>query len=288
MYPSSSYIETISGFFCNVLWALGLWKPYGKSNRSYFTYTAYSVLILSFFSISYTVFMACGIFVGADFSDLTSRLYMSLTEVALTIRVVQFFIKNREWQKILIDIKEFEINSHDEQQIMRRRVWMLQIIIFSYCALPNFAAQSYGTAPLFSDKTILAFSGWYPGFDWRNNRRDFWVIFAYQYIGIIFTSNLAAVIDTYYWFLMQMLGTQAKIFGDRLSAIKVRNGENIRRQLIRHIHMHQQLNNTLKLIQKNLQWSYFSQILMSSIVICSTTNELAKVIKHLKQFSISI
>lgn len=97
------------------------------------------------------------------------------------------------------------------------------MIIFVYFFLPNCAAQALGMTPLFTGKTNLMFSGWYPGFDWETNRNDYWTVYAYQYIGILITVNLNVCIDSYYCFVMHTLSAQINIFGHDLSSIQVQS-----------------------------------------------------------------
>lgn len=91
--------------------------------------------------------------------------------------------------------------------------------------------------------------------------------------------NLA--IDSYYCFVMHMLSAQINIVGNRISSIKISENEKsiyeIRLNLIEQMHTHQRLNIILASIQKNLQWAYFCQVLLSGIVICSITKELLRV-----------
>lgn len=275
---TSEDIQGIISFFSNSLWAMGLWKPFDKPAVKIFLYSAYAVTFLTIFSMMYTTFMVCGIYFITDYSDLTNRLYMSLTEAALLIKVLNFYVHNREWQRILSDIEEFQLHTPDDHKIVRLNARLFQTVLYVYFCVSNIAVHALCTAPLFSDKTVLAFSGWYPGLDWENNRRDFWIIFTYQYIGLIISCNLNLILDSYYCFVIHMLRTHLIIFGKRLSSIGVgTNAGIVRTNLIKQIQMHRRLNETFDLIQRNLQWAYFCQIMLSSIVICAITKELARV-----------
>lgn len=294
---TSLYTTRITRFLCTILRTLGLWKPIEKSELQQFIYSAYSVVFLLFFSIVYALMLVLDIFFLTDFSDLTNRLFMSLTEAALAIKVINFFFNNREWQQILTNINKFPINSSNDEKIIKQRVWIFQIVDYVYFFFPNCAAHALGISPLFMEKTKLIFSGWYPGFDWQNDRRDYWIIYAYQYIGIIITCNLNIAIDSYYCFVIHMLSVQVKMFGNHLSDTRTVEEKDTLQQfrlnLIEKIHTHQRLNGTLALIQNNLQWTYFCQVLLSGIVICSITKELARVndiyliFKNMKIFQIS-
>lgn len=279
---TSTYIKKIENFLCKILWALGLWIPYGESKTRIILYSSYSIIFLFIFSLMYTVFLVINIFLLTDFDDLTNRLYMSLTEAALVIKVINFFVNNREWQKILTEISAFRIDLFHDEPIIRKRARIFQIILYVYFLIPNCAVYTIGLVPLFTGSVNLIFSGYYPGLDWKNNRKDYWSIYVYQYIGIVLTCNINVAIDSYYCFMMHILSTQINIFGHRLSRMKIANKEKdsilkTRLEFIEKFHMHQRLNSIFELIQKNLQWAYFCQVLLSGIVICSVTKELTEV-----------
>lgn len=280
--PTSVYIKKLENFLCRILWSFGLWKPLNKSNSRKIVYSIYSIVFLSIFSMIYSVLMVSGIFLLTDFSDLTNRLYMSLTEAALALKVVNFFFHNRDWQKCLSEIKEFRVKSIEEEQIMQKYARIFYIVVSIYFFLPNCAIHALGQTPLFSEELKLIFPGWYPGFDWENNRHDYWYIYAYQYVGIIITCNLNLAIDSYYCFLMHTISSQIEIFGRRLSLIRIEQNQNMtkvnRLNLIKQIDTHQQINATFDLIQENLQWAYFCQVLLSGVVICAIAKELSRVI----------
>lgn len=153
---TSLYIKRITWFLCNILQVLGLWKPNKESNWRFY-YSSYAIVFIFIFSIIYTVSMVVNIFFLTDFSDLTNRLYMSLTEVALVIKVITFFVNNREWQQILTDIKQFSINSLGDERIIKQRALIFQVVLYVYFFFPNCAAHALGIAPLLSGRTEQVF-----------------------------------------------------------------------------------------------------------------------------------
>lgn len=183
----------------------------------------------------------------------------------------------------------------NEKRILQRRIKIFQIIIFSYYLFPNLTVHAFGLTPLLNGAKDPIFSGWYPGLDWENSRRDYWFIYLYQYLGIFLTANLNVTIDSYYCFVMHMLSAQINIFRKRLSSIRMTEVddevipiEQVRSNLVQQINDHQRLNSLFELIQRNLQWAYFGQVILSGIVICSVVKELAKVKFQIHYKSLSI
>lgn len=195
-------------------------------------------------------------------------------------------MNNREWQQILTEIDEFRLKSSKEENIIQQRALIIRIAYYIYIFSSNITILAYAIIPLLNGAKDLIYSGWYPQIDWQNKRKSYWTVYAYQEIGILITCNLNVTIDSYYCFLMFMLSAQVNILGipqvgNRLSKLQAAKGANSihqnRLNLIEKIQLHQRLNGTLALIQNNLQWAYFCQVLLSGIVICSVTKEFAMV-----------
>lgn len=221
--------------------------------------------------------MICDIFFLTDISDLSDRLYMSLAETALLIKAIHFVIYNTEWQQIFKEIKEFRINSIEEQTIINGRRRFFQKIVVLLFSNANIYGFLMALIAALNGKTM--YSGWYPGFDVQNNKLDFWIIYGFQGIGMAITASMTLTLDTYYCFMMFMTESQLKIFGHRLSALQMENRSviRIRKELINHIHTHQRIDGTFESIRKTLQGALFFQILLSGIIISLITIELAGV-----------
>lgn len=52
---------------------------------------------------------------------------MTLTQVALAIKIVNFFFNNREWQQIFTDLDDFPIKSEADANILGGSVRIFQI-----------------------------------------------------------------------------------------------------------------------------------------------------------------
>lgn len=278
--PTSFYIKRTTTFLSSYLFLLGLWKPYKKPAWIQIVYSTYSTIFLTIFSIIYTASLVCDIFYITDFNYLANRLFMSLTELALVFKVVNFYFNTRDLQEILHGIKEYRIKSIEEENTINFREKIFRYTMGVYYTFPNLTCITLSIVPLYNGAKGLVFSACTPGFDWKCNRQDYWAVYIYQAVGIMLTGNLNVTIDTYHYYLLHMFSAHINIYGHRLSSIKVENGdsaEKIRSVLIKRMHAHQRLNATYELIQKKMQLGYFCQILMSGVVICSTTRELARV-----------
>lgn len=176
---TSEFIEEISKFLCSLLWIFG-----------------YMCFLLNLL-------------------DLTNRELMSLTTKAVfVIKVINFVLKNNEWQYIYNEIKE--LVGGQTKVVSLQRVFT-QIYI-----------------------------RWYR-IDCRNNKRNDWIMHAFQSVASI---NL--IFESY--FLMLMFITEFNIFRHRLSAPQTKYDKNStlnkRMELINQILSYCHQNDLFDLIKK--------------------------------------
>lgn len=130
--PTSAYRKAIRKFVCSILFVLGLWKPFEKPRWLQHIYSMYSVVLLTIFSIIYTAFMLINIFLMTHPSELSERFFMSLTQAALAIKVINFFVNNREWQQMLSELNDFHMESARHEQILCDNVRFFLVAMYSY------------------------------------------------------------------------------------------------------------------------------------------------------------
>lgn len=212
MYPVRAEIVTNVQLF--YFRAFGLW-PHKDSGRPYYYYG----LIFHFvFSFAYSAFMVINLFLLDDMNQLPDALYMSLTELALFIKTVNFFVRVQSMQRMLHEILSFPLRDDGERRLIRERmIFFLKVSIYYYsCA--NFAIYSSFYSAVVSDEVKLPFYGWYP-LDWRNSRIDYWTCYVYQVIGMWITCNLNITIELFPMFLMFMASVKMEILGRRMQTI---------------------------------------------------------------------
>lgn len=222
--------------------------------------------------------MVANLYFLTDFSDLTYRLFMSSTKVAFTMKVLNHFFNNKSIQKIRKMHKEFEILSPHEDESIQKLITIFGIILFLYYLLSNMTITLWNISTLYADEKVLAFSGWYPGFDWEHNQRDYWIIFIYQYIGITITGNLNVSIDSFFCFSMYLISAEFEILGNRLKEIQTKPQiGSIKLEFVKHVKIYNDIIEIIHEMKNNLALTYFTQLILSGIVVCSCTTGLAKV-----------
>lgn len=273
-----------------VLRICGLWKP-SSGSRWTIAYAIYGILFLTTFSGFFTLCMCINLFFIPDLKELTVASYMSLTELALFVKIVYFFILNRKLQKLFGELDEFALEHEWEQNLVRERVQYFFKIMAFYYAVSNGAVSVTEIGSALTPEPKLSYSGWYPYLDWQTNRRDFWIVFGYQCLGMRSTCNMNVTIDSFACFFMFMISVQMEILGKRLNNMgheKILVNANKTdyedrtwyiRRLINQIKLHQKMIASTKSFERYFSMAFFTQISFSGMVICSLTNELAHVSK---------
>lgn len=267
----------IFGFLCTFLRSAGLWKPYNKSQFIQRIYTVYGGFFL-LFTIAYTIPLAASIFLVDSVNDIPSRLFMSSTKLAMINKLIPIVLYNESIQQIRTLIDGFAIKTFSEHRLAGIRFNVFAKIMYIFFAMPHISISVWNIATVLSDQQRLTFDGWYPGFDWENNSRDYWIIYFYQYIGISVTGCVNITIDLFYCFAMYAISVEFEILGNRLSLIRSENSPIVtKKHIIEHIKTLIDIRHLTDIVKGLLNTSYFSQVVFSAIVIFATTEEMAKV-----------
>lgn len=298
---------------CKILQLCGLWKPYDSAKITRILYNIFSVIFLFVFSGLYTFFMCANLIFLDDIKDLTNRLliysfillsvpafqpiylffilifslkyfcrlFMSLAEFALLIKVINLYWTNRSCQRMRDLFQTFPVESSEEAHILNNSNQTFGKLLFLYFLVSNMSTTISFIMTALSDGYNLAYSGWYP-LDWQHNLRDYWIVFLYQYCGMTITSNLNISTDLYFCYNMHMMRVEIGVFGDRLEQSKAATTQEVKSYLIRHYTTHQHIMECINEIRCGVRIPYFVQILLSSIVISSLTIETAYVIQRIQ------
>lgn len=229
--------------------------PGPASSRLYIYYGYFIILV---FSIIYTSSMVFELFRLRDWSDSTEAIYMTLTEVALVVKILNFRMLIKNMAEMVGLTQNFELESDDEIELLRHYVKRLvQISIFYYVAV-SYAQSSVEIAAAFDESIALPYSAWYPYFDWKHNNYHYWVLFTYQVFGMFVTAftNVSlelfgALLMCMNTFQMEVLGIRARKLGYYSVEINIRfrfsrdELRDVRSKLVRYIKHHQAITRYL-------------------------------------------
>lgn len=280
-----SYLDTgtVSVPMNNYLFFVGLWFP-ETTPFYYILYRIYSTIFLLIFSGYYTLCMCVPILMIRDTQDIPYKLYMSLTEFALFFKVLYFLDSNKELQLLFKKVNSFRLESSEEQQIVKKKLKYFIKFAVIYYVTSNSAVTFVNVPAFIGGVWKLPYSGWYPGMDWQDNRRDFLAVSLYQYIGMLVTCNMNLSLDLFFCLMMHMNGAQMEILGKRMQTLgheqnfeKNGAGRTYKKSLKDFINIHRGIIELSNQIDDGLVFSFFFQLTMSGVTICCITIEMAKV-----------
>lgn len=160
--------------------------------------------------------------VFTEVDDLAENAYMTLTELALSVKIVNFFLRSRSMQTHLRTVKHFQLCSHIEREYFSKRAKFVLHLLLIDTVLTNTAHLFIQLKTLVATERMLAFPAWQP-LEWETNSRNYWLIFVYQLIAMIITSNIQVVIQQYPTLLFCMVSTQMEILCMRLRNMGYKN-----------------------------------------------------------------
>lgn len=163
----------------------------------------------------YLICMLINLIFITDVNETTHSLYVTLTELAFFLKVMNFFWFNRGMKECMSTVNGFELKDDKEAKTIQKRMHFFNWLTYSYYIIPNLCAITASMKPLFVEKREIPFRGWYP-LDWVNDDRNYVLVYAYQVIGILIEVNLNVTLDVYPNFLMHMISIQMEILGKRL------------------------------------------------------------------------
>lgn len=220
--------STLSRLIVRVYYLFGQW-PNEDFSMFYFIYA----IVLHFgFVFLYLICMLINLLFIKDVNvdETTHSLYVTLTELAFFLKVLNFFWFNRGMKECMSTVIDFDLKDENEAYMMRKRMQFFSWLTYSYYVIPNLCAITASMKPLFVEKREIPFRGWYP-LDWVNNDRDYVLVYAYQVIGIMIEVNLNVTLDVYPNFLMHMISIQMQILGNRLTNLGSRSDDKVVRSI---------------------------------------------------------
>lgn len=278
------YTKKLYNFLSKLLSLYGFWLPFDRSKFVRLLLRIYGGF-LYIFLIIFTFFLLASIFINTENDKLTKRLFMSGTKFAMTAKMLPLYFLNRKVQQIRYSIESFQLQSMAEERKVEKYVNRVAIIIYICHSLPQIAIIAWNAEALLAPERKLAYSGWYPGVNWQTNDQQYHYVLAYQFIVISVTGLINIACDSYFGFAMYMISIEFEFLGERLIAMQeISTATKTKQQLVESIKTLQDIRQISEDVKDTLAWSYFVQVIMSSIVIGSTVQELARV----RDFNISI
>lgn len=203
----------------SILYLMGLWPTHpSTSTLSWCIYSLYTVAFQSIFIFAYVLFKCINFLYIDDLTVMTLAMFITLTELSLAVKIVNFYARHRTMQLCLRTVERIRFQNIEEEAIFDARMSFLQKIFVAFLVTANTTGVFSYLSPVFVVEPMLPYPGWYP-LDWTNNRQHYWMVYAYQVLGMICQIQALVIIEVYFIFLMVVVSAQVEILGKRLERI---------------------------------------------------------------------
>lgn len=193
---------------------VGLWP----SERPSLLYRCFANAFLAIFFLFYTSFKVIYAFTTTKMEEIVFCSFVSLTEVALCVKLLNMRYRMAIFQQHLNEMHAFKLESQEEVKLIDGRCRILTKMLFAYIGLVMVTGVFSYLVPFFLDEPTLPYLAWYP-LDWYHSRPIYWTVYAYQVTGMIIQSHTLVCMEMYMVYLFVILSTQFDILSMRLKKI---------------------------------------------------------------------
>lgn len=174
----------------------GLW-PNTSSKLYLRLYWTYSYSLHFIISVTYATFTSINIIFLDDLNEITDALYPTLTIVAYFSKLLNYYYYKDGFIRCLSMMYDIQkSNSSDENRFAKRKLKYITILTLFFFVVGQFTIFVACIRPLLLEKPVLPLPSWYPC-DWKNSRRNFWIVYMHEVIGAIVMVNCSVGIDGY-------------------------------------------------------------------------------------------
>lgn len=264
----------------------GLWKPQPRTIAYDVYSTVYFIICPGLLNILMFIFLLN----LEDQKDLTSALYMFLTQLCGGIKSSWFLVRNREFQQLVQRSKTFILGSVSEQKFVAKRMKFFFFLTSFYAATALSALHTTEIMAFVSNTRKLPFPVWYPFLDWKIYARDYWIAVSYTHVAIISASVVIIAVDILLCLLIFIVSIELELIGKRLSTLGYPKKGTSKKRLDRInveieyfnvmkncVNCHNEAHDFKCALEKGFSLPFLFQIVFSGIIIASIIIEVAKV-----------
>lgn len=203
---------------------MGLWpKPAAVNSQrcgDWLPYTVYAIAFQLVFTLAYDGFKCINFLHMTDLGEITRAMFICLTELSLAVKIANFRLRMATVQAFLTDI-EHGVRPRDahETAIMMGALAFLRSVIVWFLVTANTTGVFSYLSPVLVAEPMLPYPGWYPLLDWEHSRRDYWLLWTYQVLGMFFQIQALVIIEVFFIYLMVLASAQLDVLGSRIERI---------------------------------------------------------------------
>ncbi|KAM7361976.1 uncharacterized protein ACRADG_012841 [Cochliomyia hominivorax] len=239
-------------------------------------------------TFTYIALMWLAVFLAPDLDQAGDVLYMSFTEAALVVKMVniwRYSIKARDFINELANGDSFKLKNKEEIELwqQRQKQFRLVIIIFLGGSVLTVTAASLGV--LFSEEYELPFAYWVP-FEWHMNKRNYWIAYVYNVFGICVTATTNVCMDMIGSYFLFHTSVLYQILGLRLLHLKAVAEKDVVKELRKIFKFHEHVRRMTRECELLVSWYTLAQIVLSAFILCFCGYRIQKmnIMENLGQF----
>lgn len=236
-FYTENFLKSITFAF----FVFGMWP---EKNSTCF-YLIFAWIFLTIFSFYFTFTMCSNLFMLSTMSEVTESLYMTLTELVLTIKILNFYTHYRDLQAILETVQSFELETEEEMNLVRKKFENIRRASIFYYVVALSAGSSADVSAFFSNQTELPFPAWMPLVNWKENAMHYWFVFSYQAMCMFITTTLNIGVEVFAYYLIFGVAIMMEVLGMRMAKI----GSEGERKLLTTVYVYPVLIKQIKLHQ---------------------------------------
>lgn len=245
MNSQSCWIDTYEGDYdriyavkvlLNIMKSIGLWNwqtpkyqkesPQSSGMWQAMHYMQRIVLHVPF-TFTFITLMWIEAFRATDLDQMGDVLYMSLTEAALIVKILNIWQYSGKASNFIYALKhrpEFALHTPEEVQFWKHSQRRFRYIIYMYAAGSFITVVSAFVGVLFLDEPQMGFAYWVP-FDWQTVRRNYWIAYFYNVVSMACTATSNVCLDMMGCYLLFHVSLLYKILSFRLQKLKTAKDE---------------------------------------------------------------
>ncbi|XP_064552220.1 odorant receptor 94a [Drosophila montana] len=260
-----------------ILWIMqlcGVWPwPHTTKKDSYirvFLKKNYRYLLHVPITFTFIGLMWIEAFVSSNLEQAGQVLYMSITEMALVIKILNIWYQSESARQLITHMQhssEYELRSEEEHSnwLHEQRVFKCRFYLYVFISLGVVYSSSIGV--LFLNDYVLPFAYFVP-FEWQNDQGYFYA-YGYNMAAMTLTCVSNVTLDTIGCYLLFHLSLLYRLMGMRLQELKnVDNEDKFRQELRMIFTMHDRVRRLTFKVQTLVSPYILSQIILSAFIIC--------------------
>ncbi|XP_034659819.1 odorant receptor 94a [Drosophila subobscura] len=209
-------------------------------------------------------------FVSSNLEQAGQVLYMSITEMALVIKILSIWHYRTAAWRLMHEFQqapELQLRSQAELDFWQREQRHFKWFFYIYILISLGVVYSGCTGVLFLKDYELPFAYYVP-FEWRNER-GYWLAYGYDMAGMTLTCISNITLDTLGCYFLFHISLLYRLLGKRLRDLQNTSDELYFGQELRQIfRLHHSVRRLTHTCQTIVSPYILSQIILSALIIC--------------------